>query len=413
MTRRRQVSHTSAHPASGILSREDIAAREEELLAPYAMKARNTRGRTHDESETEYRGSTRGVYQRDRDRIIHCAAFRRLEYKTQVFVNHEGDNYRTRLTHTLEVAQISRGIARALGLNEDLTEAVGLGHDMGHTPFGHSGEDALRELMADHDGFEHNIHGLRIIDHLERCYPNFPGLNLSYEVRESIAKHKTRHDNPRVAEFDPSLQPLLEGQVVDAADEIAFNNHDIEDGLRSGIITPGQLSQVELWRQAAARADQAFKSLGSSVKPTQIVTFLIHILTIDLLENSIKKIRSAGVANSEEVQAFGERLIEPSEEMQPKKKQLEDFLIHNFYCHYRVQRMASKAKRFITELFREYVRESHQLPPDYQARIEEEIAAGRPRQDALYRVVCDYIAGMTDRYAQEEYKRLFYPFERV
>jgi len=395
------------------MSRESISEREDAILAPYAMKAKHSKGRVHDEHETQYRGSTRGVYQRDRDRIIHCTAFRRLEYKTQVFVNHEGDNYRTRLTHTLEVAQIARGIARALRLNEDLTEAVALAHDLGHTPFGHSGEEALRELMAGHGGFEHNSHGLRIVDKLERRYPNFPGLNLSYEVRECIAKHSTRHDTPSPSEFDPSLRPLLEGQAVDAADEIAYSNHDVEDGFRAGMITLEQLDGLALWREAVACANEAFKDIDTTVKPTQVITFLIHILTIDLLRNSARDIAAAGVASAEDVQACERKLVGFSAEMQAKKRELENFLFDNLYRHYRVARMANKAQRFITELFREYVSRPDQLPPSCQDRVREEVAGGLSREDALPRAVCDYLAGMTDRYAQEEYLRLFYPFERV
>ena len=396
-----------------LVSREDIAAREDAILAPWAMKSKDSRGRVHDEGETTYRGATRGIYQRDRDRIIHCTAFRRLEYKTQVFVNHEGDNFRTRLTHTLEVSQISRGIARALRLNEDLTEAVALAHDLGHTPFGHSGEDALHELMAAHGGFEHNTHGLRIIDRIEHRYPNFPGLNLSYEVRECVAKHSTRHDSPMPTEFDASSQTLLEGQAVDAADEIAYNNHDVEDGVRAGIIEPEQLDELDLWREAAGRADEAFRSLDNAVKPTQIITFLIHILTIDLLESSVERIRTAGVGCAADVQAHGQRLVGFSEGMRAKKQQLEDFLFKNLYHHYRVQRMANKSKRFMTELFGAYVRDPGLLSPSNHARVQAEVAGGMSEEDARHRVVCDYIAGMTDRFAQDEYKRLFHPFERV
>ena len=396
-----------------LVSREDITEREAGTLAPWAMKSADTRGRVHPEGETTYRGATRGIYQRDRDRIIHCTAFRRLEYKTQVFVNHEGDNYRTRLTHTLEVAQISRGIARALRLNEDLTEAVALAHDLGHTPFGHSGEDALHELMKDHGGFEHNTHGLRIIDRLESRYPNFPGLNLSHEIRESVAKHSTRHDSPMPNEFDRSTRELLEGQAVDAADEIAYNNHDVEDGVRAGIIKPGQLGELELWREASGRADEAFEGMGHDVRPTQVITFLIHILTIDLLENSIGQIRAAGVGSAADVQACGRRLIGFSEGVRAKKRQLEDFLFENLYRHYRVQRMASKSRRFITELFNAFVEDPGLLSSNNQAKIQDEIAGGMSEEDARYRVVGDYIAGMTDRFALDEYKRLFHPFERV
>jgi dGTPase len=399
--------------AGRVLSREDIASREQAVLAPYAVRARDSRGRVHDEEQTEYRGEYRGIYQRDRDRIVHCTAFRRLEYKTQVFVNHEGDNYRTRLTHTLEVAQIARGIARSLGLNEDLTEAVALAHDLGHTPFGHSGEDALRELMAEHGGFEHNTHGLRLVEFLERRYPNFPGLNLTYEVRECIAKHATRHDNPPPGEFDPDAQPPLEGQVVNAADEIAYDNHDVEDGLLAGVITAEQLEDLELWREASGRAHDAFRNLDGTVRPSQIVTFLINVLVTDLLENSSRRIREAGVRSADDVRRRPAPLLGFSPEVQARKEELESFLLDNLYQHYRVQRMAHKAKRFVIDIFREYVREPSQLPPPCPARILEEIDDGRTADDALHRVLCDYIAGMTDRYAQDEYKRLFYPFERV
>jgi len=407
------MTPTDDSAARQVFSRSDIADREDRTLAPYAMKARDTRGRVHDEQETAYRGEYRGIYQRDRDRIVHCTAFRRLEYKTQVFVNHEGDNYRTRLTHTLEVTQIARGIARSLRLNEDLTEAVALAHDMGHTPFGHSGEDALRELMAGHGGFEHNTHALRICDKLERRYPNFPGLNLTHEVRECIAKHETRHDNPTPSEFDPDRQPLLEGQVVDAADEIAYDNHDVEDGLLAKIITAEQLEELELWREAAERAHDASKAPATPIRPTQVVTFLINILVTDLLENSSRRIQEAGVQGADDVQGRSQRLIGFSDAIKPKKRELEQLLLEDLYNYYRVQRMANKATRFIMELFQEYVRRPNQLAPYHQARIREEIAGGLSETDALHRVVCDYIAGMTDRYAQDEYKRLFHPFARV
>lgn len=393
-----------------ILSRQDIAEREDRLLAPFAMHAKDSRGRVHDEGSTKFRGANRGLYQRDHDRIIHCTAFRRLEYKTQVFVNHEGDNFRTRLTHTLEVAQISRGIARALSLNEDLAEAIALAHDLGHTPFGHSGEDALRELMRDFGGFEHNRHGLRIVDWLERRYPNFPGLNLTYEVRECIAKHATRHDNPPPTGFD-GTNPPLEGQVVEAADEIAYDNHDIEDGLNAGIIQLDALSHLQLWEEATGRAKDAFKN--TPVLPSQVITFLINILVNDLLENTAKNITNSQIKTVDDVRAYEKKLVAFSDAIIPVKTELEDFLFENLYRHYRVQRMANKAQRFLIELFDEYMREPTQLHPNDVARIPEEISAGIPADWALPRVVCDYIAGMTDRFAQEEYKRLFYPFERV
>lgn len=245
------MGEDSVAPAGGVrvVTREGLERREIETLAPYAMRSAESEGRRYEEPAPRYRT----CYQRDRDRIIHCKAFRRLEYKTQVFLNHEGDHYRTRLTHTIEVAQIGRTIARALGLNEDLTEAVSLAHDVGHTPFGHSGEDALRELMADHGGFEHNAHGLRVVDVLESQYPGFPGLNLTYEVRESIVKHRTRWDHPSAEGFREG-PPLLEAQAVEVADSIAYDNHDLQDGLEAGILAPGELKQVELWREAEQAA---------------------------------------------------------------------------------------------------------------------------------------------------------------
>ncbi|MBI2559701.1 MAG: deoxyguanosinetriphosphate triphosphohydrolase [Planctomycetes bacterium] len=378
-----------------MLSRKDIEEREEKLLATYAMKSKDSRGRKYSEEEHSYRS----IYQRDKDRIIHSTAFRRLEYKTQVFVNHEGDYYRTRLTHTIEVAQISRCVARALGLNEDLTEAIALAHDLGHTPFGHSGEDALKKLMKDHGGFEHNLHGLRVVDILEKRYPEFPGLNLSWEVRESIAKHKTTYDKPVTDEFNPDERPLLEAQIVDKVDSIAYDNHDLDDSLQAGLITEDALQDVDLWKIASEHI-RAEKPVGRA----QTIIFLINTEVTDLIEHTQSRLKELGIESAQDVRRCKENIVSFSPDLDRKKSDLQAFLFKNVYQHYRVTRMADKAKRFVEELFNAYIGNPKQLPPEYQRWVE---------ISGLYQGVCDYIAGMTDRYAQDEYMKLFYPYERV
>ncbi|MBI3331213.1 MAG: deoxyguanosinetriphosphate triphosphohydrolase [Candidatus Omnitrophica bacterium] len=385
-----------------IAAREDLEAREERWLAPYAMKSRRTRGRQHPEPEDPYRT----VYRRDRDRIIHTTAFRRLEYKTQVFVNHEGDYYRTRLTHTLEVAQIAVSIARVLRLNEDLVEAVALAHDIGHPPFGHAGEDALHELMAGHGGFDHNLQGLRVVDLLEARYAAFPGLNLTWEVRESINKHRTPYDQAGVQPaLDPSTAPLLESQIADVADEIAYDNHDLDDGLASGILKEDDLASVELWRRACDAVDAQGARLDPEVRRYQIVRRLINGQITNLVQATTEQLARLGIASVEDVRACPERLVVFSEELQALRAPLKRLLWTQLYHHYRVVRMADKAKRFITELFHLYLKKPEQLPNTTRSRI--------ARGEDPHRVVCDYIAGMTDRYCLEEYKKLFDPFERV
>ncbi|MFP4055408.1 MAG: deoxyguanosinetriphosphate triphosphohydrolase [Candidatus Brocadiia bacterium] len=383
-----------------MLSRQTLEQREDEILAPCAMRSRGSRGRSHAEEEHPLRT----VYQRDRDRVIHSTAFRRLEYKTQVFVNHEGDYYRTRLTHTLEVAQISRTIARIMGLNEDLTEAIALAHDLGHTPFGHSGEEELNEQMRDHGGFEHNRHGLRVVDLLERRYPNFPGLNLSHEVREAMAKHTTRHDRPAIPEFDDGAQPVLEAQAVEVADEIAYNNHDLDDGLTAGLLERGELQELEAWTMAARILDRHQLGLPQTIRDRQIIIHLINLQVTDLASTTGQRIADLGVASAEEVRAAGHRLFAFSQEIHRQKAELEAFLHERLYQHYRVVRMMAKAKRFVRQLFQAYLTDTRQLPDDYRRAA---------HTDGLHRVICDYIAGMTDRFAQDEYKKLFYPYERV
>ncbi|GAB64266.1 MAG: deoxyguanosinetriphosphate triphosphohydrolase [Candidatus Jettenia sp.] len=384
-----------------MLTREEIESREERDLAPYAMKSKDSRGRKYPEKEHYYRG----IYQRDRDRIIHSTAFRRLEYKTQVFVNHEGDYYRTRLTHTIEVSQIARTIARALNLNEDLAEAIALAHDLGHTPFGHSGEDALKKLMEGHGGFEHNLHGLRVVDILEQKYPDFPGLNLSWELKESIVKHKSPYDNTSVsAEYNTNEQPLLEAQIVDKADSIAYDNHDLDDSLKAGIITHDELLSVELWRETQKKVKQEYTIHDHDVLIAQTIKALINIEVIDLLENTVSRIKHEGIQCIQDVRKYPGTIVSFSPLLSEQKKKLQQFLFRNVYQHYRVARMADKAKRFLEELFTAFIKNPKQLPLEYQKWIEK---AG------LYQGVCDYIAGMTDRFAQDEYKKLFYPYERV
>lgn len=383
-----------------MLSRRDVE-KKEELLAPYAQKSRATRGRCHREDEHPYRS----CYQRDKDRIIYSTAFRRLEYKTQVFVNHEGDYYRTRLTHTLEVAQIAKSIARALRLNEDLVEAISLAHDLGHTPFGHSGEDALHEIMKDHGGFDHNAHGLRVVDYLEERYPDFPGLNLSYETREGIIKHSTPFDHPRpVIPFEEKGSPLLEIQVVDLADEIAYDNHDLDDGITSGLIKEKDLKRVRLWAEKDRKIRDRFPRIKDDVRKYQIISSLINDQVTDVLNQTEANIRKFKIRSTKDVNAIPERIVTSSRSMQSLRLPMRDFLMKNLYQHYRVVRMASKAYRFITSLFEAYLDKPEQLPPTTQMRLKKEDER---------RVICDYIAGMTDRYALDEYKKFFEPYERV
>jgi len=382
-----------------MLTRRDFEDRELRELAPYAAKAGQTRGRVHAEPEHEYRTA----YQRDRDRVVHSTAFRRLEYKTQVFLTHEGDFFRTRLTHTMEVAQIARTLTRALNLNEDLTEAVALVHDIGHTPFGHSGEEALRELMADHGGFEHNRHGVRIIDYLEHPYPQFRGLNLTWEVRECIAKHATQYDHPAVDGFGDTPPPL-EGQVVEIADAIAYDSHDLDDALAMGIISAADLEGLAIFRQAAADFEKTLADLSTDQRIRRIAKLLIDLMARDLLATSEREIASAGVASLDEVREAGRRLIHLSAELEPKVKELEAFMMDRVYRHHRVVRMTTKAKRFIGKIFEAYRTNPDQLRPAYRRRAQAE---------GLERVIADYIAGMTDRFAQDDYRRLYEPFERL
>jgi dGTPase len=373
--------------------------REATMLAPWGMRSAESRGRRYPEPEH----SMRTCFQRDRDRIIHCSSFRRLEYKTQVFVNHEGDNYRTRLTHSLEGAQIGRTVARAMGLNEELTECLVLGHDLGHTPFGHSGERVMNELMREHGGFEHNRQTLRILEVLERRYPDFPGLNLTWEVREGIIKHRSDTDAVAPPEYAPGEAPTLEAQLVDYVDEIAYNNHDVDDGLSSGMFTVEQIREVALFREAHDEA------LGRGYQDERIarhhvVRWIIDRCVRDLIETSRANLEAAGVESVVDARGAGRRLVAYSPEMAGRVRELKEFLFRNMYRHYRVVRMGDKAGRLLRALFESYVGEPRQLPPSFQGQLE---------RDGVHRVVCDYIAGMTDRFAVDEHQKLFDPSVRV
>jgi dGTPase len=381
-----------------LVDRAVLEAREDQLLAPYGMRSARSRGRRHPEPEDPLRT----CYQRDRDRIIHSSSFRRLEYKTQVFVNHEGDNYRTRLTHSLEGAQIGRSAARALGLNEELTECLVLGHDLGHTPFGHSGERAMDELMKDHGGFEHNQQTLRILELLEERYPGFPGLNLTWEVREGVIKHQQDSDARAPAEYAPGQSPTLEAQLVDFVDEIAYNNHDIDDGLASGMFTPESIRSAGLFREA--HDEVLAEGIDERIMRHQVVRRIINRCIRDLLETTRRQLEAARISSVEDVRGAGRRLVGYSDDMAARVRELKEFLFRNMYRHYRVVRMGDKAGRIVRDLFESFVGEPLQLPPHYYERVEREGA---------HRVVCDYIAGMTDRFALDEHRKLFDPLVRV
>jgi dGTPase len=384
-----------------MIEKLNVLELEEKRLAPYAVKSKSSRGRRYSEPEHPFRTA----FQRDRDRVIHCNAFRRLEYKTQVFVYHEGDHYRTRLTHTIEVAQISRTIARALGLNEDLSEAIALAHDLGHPPFGHTGEHILNKLMSNHGGFEHNAHTLRIVEELERRYPRFRGLNLTWEVREGIAKHDTDYDRPGIVEeYEMDKAPSLEAQIVDMADEIAYNNHDIDDGLTSKMMEPATMGEVDLWFESYEEAVKKFPGENFKTHKHQTVLSIINRQVTDLVENIFKIIEEEGISSVEEVRERDRPVARFSPEMEKKNSELKKFLWTNLYKHHRVLRMADKAERILKSLFEVYLNEPRVLPPHIFKEIER---VGKER------LICDYIAGMTDRYALDEYKKLFDPYEKV
>ena len=365
-------------------------------LAPYAAHADRSRGRRHPEPESP----GRTAFQRDRDRVIHSSAFRRLEYKTQVFVNHEGDLFRTRLTHSLEVAQIGRAIARQLGVNEDLVEAISLAHDLGHTPFGHAGQDALHECMKAHGGFEHNLQSLRVVDELEERYAAFNGLNLCFETREGILKHCSLENARRLGELGERFlrrrQPSIEAQIANLADEIAYNNHDIDDGLRSGLLTLAQLDEVPVFARHAQAVRGQYAGIGERRMIHETVRRMINVLVVDLIAESRRRIAEAAPASVDDVRA-APPLVAFSGPVRAEADALKLFLHDHLYRHYQVMRMTEKSRRIVRELFEAFLNEPRLLPTDHRERA----AHDRPR------AIADYVAGMTDRYAMKEYRRLF------
>jgi dGTPase len=371
-------------------------------LAGYACTSAASHGRKHHEDFRDQRPA----FERDRDRIIHCAAFRRLEYKTQVFVNHEGDYYRTRLTHSLEVAQIGRAIARKLRLNEELTEALALAHDLGHTPFGHTGEEVLNRLMLAHGGFEHNLQSFRVVDELEERYPGFNGLNLTWELREGIIKHASPFDSPTaaLAEFLPGTVSSIEGQIINYADEIAYNNHDIDDGLKAGYISLDQLERITLWQQVSTGVREKYPSIDDRRLVYQTISALIGLLIGDICTTISSNLERLGIASLDDLRRINRVVAHFSDTITEQNLELKRFLFEKLYRHYKVDKMRVKSEIFITRLFETYLRYPNLLPPKYRERFE---------RHGLERVVCDYIAGMTDRFALDEYKRLFEPYERV
>ncbi len=376
-------------------------------LAPYAATAENSRGRRHREAAPNYRTE----YQRDRDRIVHSAAFRRLEYKTQVFVNHEGDMFRTRLTHSVEVAQIARSICRILNLNEDLVEAIALAHDLGHTPFGHAGQDALNRCMKEYGGFEHNLQSLRVVDELEERYAEFSGLNLTYESREGILKHCSPYRAKELGElgerFIKQQQPSLEAQLANVADEIAYNNHDMDDGMRSGLITLEQLCEMSLFGEQYEFVIGHYKNLSERRTIHEVVRRMINAQVTDLIDTSLANIKKAAPTSLDDIRQQKQPLIGFSDEMYAYNRELKRFLRKDLYQHYRVRRMSTKADRIIKSLFDIFIEDQRLLPPDYDGKVS--LMEAREGKPGRARVVADYIAGMTDRYAIGEFERLFNP----
>lgn len=382
-----------------IFLRERLEEIEQERLAPYALKSAESRGRAHQESESE----TRTAFQRDRDRIIHTTAFRRLEYKTQVFVFYEGDHYRTRLTHTLEVAQLGRSLARGLGANEDLTEAICLAHDLGHPPFGHAGEHALNDMMEGHGGFNHNTQSYRIVTELEHRYRSFRGLNLTYETRAGMIKHETDYDKSDASGYEPEKLASLEAQIANLADEMAYNAHDLEDGLRANLFSPRDLDELAIWRDFKEQIGWDGTPFTELVR-REVVRELIGEFVTDVVKTTSRTLQENEIDTPEKVQSFERNVVTYSAEMAEKVRELKDFLYENMYRHHRLIRMQVKAERFVSELFRAYLVEPMMLPEKTQRRLQV-----LPPE----RVVCDYIAGMTDRFALGEWEKLFDPYRKA
>lgn len=377
------------------------------VLAPYACSDATSRGQLH----PEHPPSHRTLYQRDRDRIIHSAAFRRLEYKTQVFVNHEGDLFRTRLTHSIEVAQIARSIARELQLNEDLTEAIALSHDLGHTPFGHAGQTALNKCMREYGGFEHNLQSLRIVDNLEQRYADFKGINLTFEAREGILKHCSVRNAKSLGDlglrFINNTQPSLEAQLCNLADEIAYSNHDIDDGLRYGLLSFEEMMEATLFRKQYEHVIKKYPDQNERILTHEIIRRMISHMVVDLIENSQKNIRKVNPESPDEVRQQTMPLIKFSDELERQATELKQFMFKTLYRHYRVHRMSIKASQVISSLFNVFIQDLRILPPEAQKHCR--ALYEKEGENGNIRGVADYIAGMTDRFAIVEYERIFNP----
>lgn len=394
----------------------DWSEHEEAWLAPYAMRSRISRGRHYPEAAHAFRT----LYQRDRERIVHCTAFRRMVGKTQVLVGQINDHHRTRLTHTLEVAQISRTMARRLRLNEDLVEAIALSHDIGHPPFGHAGEAALNECMKAHGGFDHNLYGLRRVDWLEDRYPETPGLNLSWELREAFVQHSKRRDRPEFAEFFAAGSPLLEAQIADAADSLAYDAHDTDDALGIGLITLDELEVVDLWRKIATSVRTQHGPLRSDAFRRAVIRELISWQVLDLITATERRIKERGIDCIDDVRAQKEPVVGFSAEVLELKGGLEAFLRTRVYRHHRVVAMAATGQRLLRRLFNELVANPELLPDPHLLRWQDAplkslrarqsvVPLPKAREVTIERVVADYLAGMTDRFARQEYRRLFHP----
>jgi len=366
-------------------------------LANYALRSENSKGRRYEEKFYD----DRSEYERDRDRIIHSVSFRRLEYKTQIFVNHEGDYYRTRLTHSLETAQIARSIARRLNLNEELVECLALSHDLGHTPFGHTGEYVLNKLLTGFGGFDHNIQSLKVVEELEDRYPLFKGLNLTWETREGIIKHSSYHENSNnnkyIYEYFPNVVPTLEAQIIDPADEIAYINHDIDDGIEAGLISIDNLIHIPIWNDIYKNAKSTFPNVLKKKIKFKSISSLIGLLIIDVVDNTIKNIHKYNIDSVEKLRNINKIIVEFSEPIKEKKEKLKDFLMNNLYYHPKVMEIARKSEIIIKSLFVFYNENFYLLPERYKLRINDE---------KKERIICDYIAGMTDRFAIQEFEKI-------
>ena len=380
-----------------LYKREKLEEMETAVLAPYALKSAASRGRVYPEQES----ATRTAFERDRDRILHTTAFRRLEYKTQVFVFYEGDYYRTRLTHSLEVAQLGRSLARGLGVNQDLTEAICLAHDLGHSPFGHAGEHALNQLMQEHGGFNHNTQSYRVVTELEDRYRHFKGLNLTYETRAGMLKHETDYDKSDTASYEPEKRASLEAQIANLADESAYNAHDLDDGLRAGLFTVADLDELAIWQELKEAVGWENGRSFTPLVRHEIIRELIGRSISAILQSTADNLVAYQIESPEKVQTHPDNLVSYSAEFAVKVRQLKQFLYQRMYRHYRLMRMQTKAERFISEMFHAYLKEPQMLPANTQKWLS---------HTPLPRVITDYIAGMTDRYALDEWQKLFDPY---